>query len=197
MATEVWMYQERRLAELDLSGYEVEARDGPIGRVVRSMSTADGAFLIVDPGASMPLGRHVLVPAGLVDTVDLDDRRLLVRLSRDQVRHAPEYQAGQVLDPATREAFSRYFAPAGPATETRGRPARQRPQPRQKQRASARTATAAQRRSRQPSRRTSSSRRAGEKTRDELYQEAKRLGIEGRSKMNKAQLQRAVDNKRR
>jgi hypothetical protein len=54
--------------------------------------------------------------------------------------------------------------------------------------------TAAQRRSRQPSpsRRTSSSKRAGEKTRDELYQEAKRLGIEGRSKMNKAQLSRAV-----
>src|ERR687896_2617645 len=31
------------------------------------------------------------------------------------------------------------------------------------------------------------------RTRDQLYNEAKRMGIEGRSKMNKAQLQRAVD----
>ena len=35
------------------------------------------------------------------------------------------------------------------------------------------------------------------RTRDQLYNEAKDLGIEGRSKMNKAQLQRAVDNKKR
>jgi hypothetical protein len=31
------------------------------------------------------------------------------------------------------------------------------------------------------------------RTRDQLYEEAKRKGIEGRSKMTKAQLQRAVD----
>ena len=34
------------------------------------------------------------------------------------------------------------------------------------------------------------------RTRDQLYNEAKNLGIEGRSKMNKAQLQRAVDRKK-
>ena len=35
------------------------------------------------------------------------------------------------------------------------------------------------------------------RTRDQLYNEAKHLGIEGRSKMNKAQLQRAVDRKKK
>ena len=33
------------------------------------------------------------------------------------------------------------------------------------------------------------------RTRDQLYNEAKKMGIEGRSKMNKEQLQRAVDRK--
>jgi hypothetical protein len=51
----------------------------------------------------------------------------------------------------------------------------------------------------------SSSRRGGQRsgtnrqkgrTRDQLYNEAKNLGIEGRSSMNKAQLQRAVDGKK-
>jgi hypothetical protein len=35
----------------------------------------------------------------------------------------------------------------------------------------------------------------GGKTREQLYQQAKRLGIEGRSKMNKQQLQRAVSRR--
>jgi hypothetical protein len=34
------------------------------------------------------------------------------------------------------------------------------------------------------------------KTREQLYKEAQRLGIEGRSRMNKAQLQRAVSRKK-
>lgn len=35
------------------------------------------------------------------------------------------------------------------------------------------------------------------RTREQLYQEARHLGVEGRSSMNKAQLQRAVDNRKR
>jgi hypothetical protein len=51
-----------------------------------------------------------------------------------------------------------------------------------------------------------SSRRGGQRsgtdrpkgrTRDQLYNEARQMGIEGRSSMNKAQLQRAVDAKKR
>jgi hypothetical protein len=34
------------------------------------------------------------------------------------------------------------------------------------------------------------------RTRDQLYNEARQLGIDGRSSMNKAQLQRAVDRKK-
>ncbi len=34
----------------------------------------------------------------------------------------------------------------------------------------------------------------GGRTRDQLYEEAKRKGVKGRSKMTKAQLQRAVDS---
>ena len=35
------------------------------------------------------------------------------------------------------------------------------------------------------------------RTKEQLYNEAKNLGIEGRSKMNKASLQRAVDRKKK
>jgi hypothetical protein len=39
--------------------------------------------------------------------------------------------------------------------------------------------------------------RAKGRTREQLYNEAKRLNVDGRSRMNKRQLQRAVDAKKR
>jgi len=42
----------------------------------------------------------------------------------------------------------------------------------------------------------SGTRRARGRTRDQLYEEAKSMGIEGRSKMTKEQLQRAVDRRK-
>jgi plasmid stabilization system protein ParE len=42
----------------------------------------------------------------------------------------------------------------------------------------------------------SGTRRAKGRTRDQLYEEAKGMGIEGRSKMTKEQLQRAVDRRK-
>ena len=60
-------------------------------------------------------------------------------------------------------------------------------------------------RSRTSTRDMSSSRRGGRRsgtnrpkgrTRDQLYSEARKLGVSGRSKMNKSQLQRAVDRKK-
>ena len=44
-------------------------------------------------------------------------------------------------------------------------------------------------------RRSGTNRQTG-RTRDQLYAEARKLGIEGRSAMNKAQLQRAVDGRK-
>jgi hypothetical protein len=42
----------------------------------------------------------------------------------------------------------------------------------------------------------SGTRREKGRTRDQLYNEAKSMGIEGRSKMSKAQLERAVDRRK-
>ena len=42
----------------------------------------------------------------------------------------------------------------------------------------------------------SGTRREKGRTRDQLYEEARRLGVEGRSKLTKEQLQRAVDRRK-
>jgi hypothetical protein len=58
-----------------------------------------------------------------------------------------------------------------------------------------RTSTSDMSSGRRGGQRSGTSRQKG-RTRDQLYNEAKKLGIEGRSSMNKAQLQRAVDGKK-
>lgn len=58
-----------------------------------------------------------------------------------------------------------------------------------------RTSTQDMSSSRRGGRRSGTNRQKG-RTRDQLYAEAKRLNIRGRSSMNKAQLQRAVDAKK-
>ncbi len=62
-------------------------------------------------------------------------------------------------------------------------------------RSRSRTSTQDMSSSRRGGQRSGTSRQKG-RTRDQLYPEARKLGIEGRSQMNKDQLQRAVDRRK-
>ena len=62
-------------------------------------------------------------------------------------------------------------------------------------RARSRTSTSDMSSSRRGGQRSGTNRPKG-RTRDQLYNEARQLGIEGRSRMNKEQLERAVDRRK-
>ena len=207
--TPIWTYRGVD-AGVDLTGYDVEASDGSIGTVEAATRHTGTGYLVVDTGTWI-FGRRVLLPAGVVERVDTANRKVFVSRSRDEIKKAPEYDEAGVND-TYRAQVGMYYGELGePALAT--------------QRASARQTTSGRRtsgrsqasRSKTSGRRTSSrsssssrsyssgSRRAGGPrsrqssegpTKDELYGQAKRLGIEGRSKMNKEQLQRAVARKR-
>jgi len=183
MITEIWTYHDQRVGELDLAGFTVETRDGVVGHVDRATRDVDRSYLVIDAGTAMPLGRRVVLPAGVVDTVDLDDRRVSVSVGRDDILSAPEFDPDRPLDENLRDRIGSYYTSAG----------RERARPR---------STRSQRSAKTSSRATSSSRtastRAGsdEPTKEELYAQAKKLNIDGRSKMNKAQLKRAVESRK-
>jgi hypothetical protein len=211
MATEIWTYQDQRLGEFDLTGFDVETRDGVIGRVDRATKDVTGSYLVINPGPAMPLGRRVVLPAGVVETVDLDDRRLAVSVGRSEILSGPEYDPDRPLDESLRNRIGSHFA--SPGTERRAaRSPRQQPAKSTTARQSATRRTApstrskaqttrgkaqATRRGRAQSRRSrAQSTRSSEPTKEQLYKQAKRLNIDGRSKMNKAQLKRAVDRRK-
>jgi hypothetical protein len=194
--TEVWNFRDEALARIDLRGFDVRARDGAIGKVVQAIEASEGGYLVVDPGVAMPLGRQLLVPAGLVEKVEVDKKRVVVGADRKQIEDAPEFDAAQPLEEPSRSGFGNYFhslmeeltGGSGQRAPARPRRAASRTKP---QRGGTR-ANGASARSQRRSRRTTSD----EPTKEELYEQAKKLDIEGRSKMNKSQLARAVSRRR-
>ena len=185
MATEIWNYQSRSLAQLDLTGFQVETRDGVVGRVDRATREVRRSYVVIDPGAAMPLGRRLLVPAGIVNRVDPDTRRLFVDASRSELLSSPEFSAERALDATLRDRIAQHYS--------RGRPGTRRRRSASAQRSGKRPQT----RGRSTSTRgRSRPRSADEPTKEQLYQQAKRFDIQGRSKMNKAQLKRALSRRK-
>jgi hypothetical protein len=194
--TEVWNFRDEALARIDLRGFDVRARDGAIGQVVEGMEGPAGGYLVIDPGVAMPLGRQLLVPAGLVEKVDVENKRVVVRADRKQIENAPEFDAAQPLDDPPRSVFGNYFHQlmeeiTGPSPQrVKAQPKRASGRARPK-RGSARATGSTRSQSRSRTRRPTTD----EPTKDELYEQAKKLDIEGRSKMNKPQLARAVSRR--
>lgn len=83
-----------------VSGYQIEATDGRIGRVDDYL-LADKEWIIryvlVDTGDWLP-GRKVLIMPQCVERVDWASRGVRVSLSRDQVETSPEYDPDQLPD---------------------------------------------------------------------------------------------------
>jgi len=189
--TPIWTYRGVE-AGVDLSGYEVEAPDGSIGTVEQATRQTGTGYLVVDTGTWI-FGRRVLLPAGLVDRIDTSERKIFVSRSRDEIRNAPEYEESGVPD--TYQAQLGMYDGGLGATALATTPVRS-TQSRSSRKASARSSSGSRSGSR--SRSSSSSRSRAQRssdgpTRDELYEQAKRLGIPGRSKMTKAELQQAVE----
>jgi hypothetical protein len=90
----------------DLVGFQVEAVGGSSGKVDPVTRRADDRYLVVRTGR-WPSWHRVVVPAGAVNCVDPQRRRLWVERDRDQVRSAPafnESRHGQQNGSTTGEA---------------------------------------------------------------------------------------------
>ena len=74
----------------DLTGYEVEAADGKIGKVDEATYETDASSLVVDTGFWI-FGKKRMIPAGVVDSIDSDDKTVCVRMTKDEIKSAPDY----------------------------------------------------------------------------------------------------------
>ncbi|MEU2589256.1 PRC-barrel domain containing protein [Streptomyces avermitilis] len=92
MSDSIWGYQPTtgHIAGTDLIGYKVEATDGSIGKVDKHSDDVNSSYLVVDTGVWI-FGKHVLLPAGTVKTVDQAERKIHVGLTKEQIKDSPEF----------------------------------------------------------------------------------------------------------
>ena len=74
----------------DLTGFDVEASDGHIGKVDEANDEAGSSYLLVDTGFWI-FGKKRMLPASVVERFDTDERKLYVNLTKDQIRDAPDW----------------------------------------------------------------------------------------------------------
>ena len=67
MSNDVWTYRATTVVDsnVDVSGYEVEASDGSIGKVDEATYDTGRSYLVVDTGPWI-FGKKVMLPAGVV-----------------------------------------------------------------------------------------------------------------------------------
>jgi hypothetical protein len=92
----------------DLSGYTVEAADGRIGKIDQATYDTGDAHVVVDTGPWI-FGRKVLIPAGAINHVDPDEQIVYVDRTKDQIKHAPEYDEVKAAESDYREHIGAYY----------------------------------------------------------------------------------------
>ena len=108
--TSMWDYQEGvGRADRDLVGYDVEAIDGSIGKIDEASNEAESAYLVVDTGFWI-FGKKRMIPAGVVDRVDDQDRKVYVAMSKDDIKSAPDFND---QDRNVRDSYDTYYEPFG------------------------------------------------------------------------------------
>jgi hypothetical protein len=96
----------------DLSGFDVEALDGSIGKIDEAMYEAGRSYIVVDTGPWI-FGKKVMLPAGVIRSIDVDDERVFVNRTKDEIKNAPEFDESLGSDESYRGSLGAYYGPGG------------------------------------------------------------------------------------
>jgi hypothetical protein len=95
--------------QTDLTGFSVEATDGGIGKVDEATYETTHSYIVVDTGPWI-FGKKVLLPAGVVQRIDLDSESVFVNRRKDEIKNAPEFDEATYRDDAYRSQVGDYYS---------------------------------------------------------------------------------------
>lgn len=108
--TDIWTYREQQVAQSQLGGFDVEATDGSIGKIDEATAETGAACVVVDTGWWI-FGKKRMIPAGVIQTIDLDKEKVYVNMTKDQIKDAPDYDEALKNDDRYREQVGQYYDP--------------------------------------------------------------------------------------
>ena len=103
-------WRETAWGTTDLTGYEVEASDGGIGKVDDATKDVQRhGFLVVDTGPWI-FGKKVMIPAGAVTAIDTDDGTVFLGRTKDEIKNSPEFDEDRFRDEPYRTQVGDYYS---------------------------------------------------------------------------------------
>jgi hypothetical protein len=109
MATvEIWTYREQSYGTIDFTGYKVEAVDGDIGKVDEASNDVGSSYIVVDTGPWI-FGKKVMLPAGVINDVDVDTETIFVNRTKEQIKNSPEFDPDRYRDDTYRGEVGGYY----------------------------------------------------------------------------------------
>ena len=115
-STDMWTYREDTVAPGDaprnVVGYGVEATDGSIGKVDDATYEVGSSRLVVDTGPWI-FGKKVMLPAGVIQSVDHEAEKIMVDRSKDEIKNAPELDEAGLMDEGYRTRLGSYYDESG------------------------------------------------------------------------------------
>ena len=106
---EIATWRETTWSTANLVGYEVEAIDGGVGKVDdKTRDVQMHGFLVIDTGPWI-LGKKVMLPAGIVQSVSLDEEKIYVDRTKDEIKNAPEFDDERFSGEPYRNELATYY----------------------------------------------------------------------------------------
>jgi len=113
---ETWSYRDPSLAtslkQEQITGYNVEAIDGGIGKIDDATLETDSGHIVVDTGPWI-FGKKVMLPAGVLKTVDHVNEKVFVNRTKDEIKNAPEFDDSFREDEKYRRELGTYYGRGG------------------------------------------------------------------------------------
>jgi hypothetical protein len=108
-SNDIYTYQDQTIGDVDLIGYSVEATDGSIGKIDDATNEVGGSYIVVDTGPWI-FGKHVLLPAGVVQRIDHEDKTVYVNRMKDEIKNSPEWDDERKVDESYRSEVGTYYS---------------------------------------------------------------------------------------
>ena len=105
-----WSYGDESMlsSAYDLSGYGIAAADGEIGKVDEATYDVGSSYVVVDTGPWI-FGKKVMLPAAVIQRVDLDSQTVVVDRTKDEIKNSPEFDEDAYQDQGYRSQLGSYY----------------------------------------------------------------------------------------